>query len=403
MEVSRHSGSCGCHFSLHDVGTLQRLLTPGRHQPSLSQVISAKSPSTGTGLSKGEDLGSSRTLEGVLRGRVPSIFTNLCRNSPSDAGHAVKTNVLSSSSASPVSPTGPASSPRPANSPTITPYTLKRTFSHTEQDEPIDLSCKKMRGDIVNSRLNSPSVESRLDSPTVHSFYPATTPSPGARDMNLSGQKGPSLLRNLLCFGKDLETSHFILNSDDATFTNGNGRRSVPTDDSFSEGLCRQQHTNSSSPIPPRSHGRFTPQDDVCVRNSAGTANPLTKVTLAKKNMLPVSARVSDWLVKIIRFAKSIPEFMSLLHNDKLALILNSWARLLLLYMAENNFQFAVTPDSAAPSPPVQCPESTTHQESPTMKSVESVQSFIRKCQNMGTDSKEYAFLRMAVLFNAGK
>jgi hypothetical protein len=125
-----------------------------------------------------------------------------------------------------------------------------------------------------------------------------------------------------------------------------------------------------------------------------------TRVTLAKKNLFPVSARVSDWLVKMVRFAKSIPEFSSLSHNDKVTLILNSWSRLLLLYMAESNFQFAVTPHrvndtavgDAAPS-----------QDEPTMKSVEGVQTFIKKCQQMAVDVKEYEFLRMLVLFNASK
>lgn len=73
----------------------------------------------------------------------------------------------------------------------------------------------------------------------------------------------------------------------------------------------------------------------------------------------------------------------------------------MLLYMAESNFQFAVTPipvmennstDSSNPS-----------QDEPTMKSVDAVQTFIKKCQQMAVDGKEYEFLRMLVLFNAGE
>lgn len=117
--------------------------------------------------------------------------------------------------------------------------------------------------------------------------------------------------------------------------------------------------------------------------------------------MFPVSARVSDWLVKVVQFAKSIPEFLALDHNDKVTLILNSWSRLLLLYMAESNFQFAVTPLQSEPEPPEL--DGGPSPDEPTMKSVEGVQTFIRKCQHMGVENKEYAFLRMLVLFNSGE
>lgn len=123
-----------------------------------------------------------------------------------------------------------------------------------------------------------------------------------------------------------------------------------------------------------------------------------TRVTLAKKNMFPIASRVSDWLVKIIKFSKSIPEFATLSHNDKMTLLLNSWTRLLLLYMAEQDFEFAVTPLPIEK----QTPDVTPAPDEPTMKSVENIQSFIKKCNSMCLDQKEYALLRMAVLFNAG-
>ncbi|KAK6176194.1 hypothetical protein SNE40_014523 [Patella caerulea] len=167
----------------------------------------------------------------------------------------------------------------------------------------------------------------------------------------LSDHQGEfSMLRNLLSVGK---SSHELLDS----------RCDTPEEDSF-----HKQYSGSS------------------------------RVTLAKKNMLPVSARVSDWLVKVIQFAKSVPEFCNLSHNDKITLILNSWSRLLLLFMAEHNFQFAVTP---LPSSPVQSVEPASPDE-PSMKSVESIQTFIRKCQHLNIDSEEYGFLRLLVLFNSG-
>lgn len=135
---------------------------------------------------------------------------------------------------------------------------------------------------------------------------------------------------------------------------------------------------------------------DFCYRQPVSGS---TRVTLAKKNMFPVCSRVSDWLVKVVNFAKSIPEFINLSHNDKVTLILNSWSRLLLIYMAESNFQFAVTPICNIND--LDLSDSPASDE-PTMKGVEGVQTFIRKCQHMGVEGKEYAFLRMLVLFNAG-
>nr|UJP31523.1 putative steroidogenic factor 1 [Macoploma tenta] len=123
-----------------------------------------------------------------------------------------------------------------------------------------------------------------------------------------------------------------------------------------------------------------------------------TRVTLAKKMIHPITSRVSDWLVKIVQFAKSIPEFSSLSHNDKVTLVINSWTRILLLLMAENEFEFAVTPLPADRD----SSDVTPSADEPTMKSVESLQSFIKKCKNMSLDQKEYALLRMAVLFNSG-
>lgn len=124
-----------------------------------------------------------------------------------------------------------------------------------------------------------------------------------------------------------------------------------------------------------------------------------TRVTLAKKMVYPITSRVSDWLVKIVQFSKSIPEFQTMSQNDKMTLLLSSWTRMLLLLMAENDYEFAVTPlhsDQRVAS------DVTPSQDEPTMKSVEGIQSFIKKCRNMGMDQKEYALMRMAVLFNSG-
>ncbi|KAL4221276.1 DNA hairpin binding [Mactra antiquata] len=145
-------------------------------------------------------------------------------------------------------------------------------------------------------------------------------------------------------------------------------------------------------------NGRDSPGSDIYRPDIPVTGT--TRVTLAKKMVYPITSRVSDWLVKIVQFSKSIPEFYTMSQNDKMTLLLNSWTRMLLLLMAENDYEFAVTP--------LHCDQKsdevdgTPSQEEPTMKSVEGIQTFIRKCKNMHMDQKEYALLRMAVLFNSG-
>ncbi|XP_045163589.2 uncharacterized protein LOC123527919 [Mercenaria mercenaria] len=143
--------------------------------------------------------------------------------------------------------------------------------------------------------------------------------------------------------------------------------------------------------------GRDSPGSDVFRPDIPVTGS--TRVTLAKKMVYPITSRVSDWLVKIVQFSKSIPEFQSMSQNDKMTLLLNSWTRMLLLLMAENDCEFAVTPLHRDEK---QSDDVTPCQDEPTMKSVEGIQSFTRKCKNMGMDQKEYALMRMAVLFNSG-
>nr|KAG5704776.1 hypothetical protein BaRGS_015159 [Batillaria attramentaria] len=225
------------------------------------------------------------------------------------------------------------------------------------QTEPIDLSVK---------RPASASSDTSLSAPSPASFHHTFPPSP-AED-HQGHQSEFSLLRNLLSVGKASSSSSASSAFSSPSTSNSDRSCDSPCSDS------------GSSPA----------------RHLCGS----TRVTLAKKNMYPVSARVSDWLVKVVQFAKSIPEFMSLDHNDKVTLVLNSWSRLLLLYMAESNFQFVVTPTHSEPQPSEM--EGGPSPDEPTMKSVEGVQTFIRKCQHMGVEAKEYAFLRMLVLFNSG-
>ncbi|XP_005110472.1 serine-rich adhesin for platelets [Aplysia californica] len=355
------------------------------------------------------------TLQSVLRGEIPPAYSHLANSSASSSSSLS----ASSSSESPSSVhhsapmdfdslphplLHPAPSPCPSHHSSLSYSPRPQSHeSHASQDsvsdmqtEPMDLSCKKPSRkrtavsafmDVASSnsdsscsstgilssslpakfstlRASSSELLSSSSSPSVTSMH-SFPPSPG------EGQHGEefSLLRNLLSVGK-----HHL---SPAGSSSGSLSSSTPNLSS-SDRTCDSPASDSFPRTPVTSN---------------------TRVTLAKKNLFPVSARVSDWLVKMVRFAKSIPEFSSLCHNDKVTLILNSWSRLLLLYMAESNFQFAVTPIPVLDSTTV---ESGPSQVEPTMKSVEAVQTFIKKCQQMAVDGKEYEFLRMLVLFNAG-
>ena len=181
-------------------------------------------------------------------------------------------------------------------------------------------------------------------------------------------------------------------------------------------GAATSTNTTTSSTT---THSAMTPagRNSPCrtTATNANSCSTASAVTLAKKNLLPVSARVLDWLLRIVRFARALPQFATLSHHDKVTLLLNSWPRILLLYMAETDFEFAVT---AAPRGGATGDESNANNSSakpmstdspsldcgvPTMSSVEDIQRFIRKSQTLNLDSTEYEYMRMATLFHRGE
>jgi len=162
---------------------------------------------------------------------------------------------------------------------------------------------------------------------------------------------------------------------------------------------------------------------------AAGRLHPRQRVTLAKKNLLPVKARISDLLNKSVEFACQLQCFNVLPLADQRSLLVNAAPRLLLLEMARSNVQFAVTAVhgsgsqlaeegemSAVPAgdpgmvkdPVTQSSSSSTTSqdaavELPTQQFVESVQNFVRKCQSFGISTEEYFYMRMIALFQLGR
>ncbi|GAB1606077.1 putative uncharacterized protein DDB_G0288537 [Argonauta hians] len=245
--------------------------------------------------------------------------------------------------------------------------------SHQEEQQSPWQHVLQTQTQSQQSLQNSDSYQSGIDN----------RPSPPLQNQCLNQAKnGHSLLRDLLSCGRkdskeSKKTSHSSSSSDFSSISSL--LNSSLTDDDCSTSQDKEAKIE------------YDGSKDYSLSSTA-------RVTLAKKNLLPISARVTEWLYKMVKFAKEIPQFMKLPNNDRLTLILNSWTRMLLMHMAENNFQFAVTPLPSSPARDNEVPAS----DEPTMKSVESIQSIIRKCQYMNLDSSEYKYLRMLVLFNAG-
>jgi len=142
--------------------------------------------------------------------------------------------------------------------------------------------------------------------------------------------------------------------------------------------------------------------NSVTVPRAASMFRPLPRqcVQLAKKNHLPIIARISNRLNKVIEFAKSLPEFTSMSPTDQVTLLVASCPRLLLLYMAEMNLQFAVTPIHVDETRSAQAAVSGVIL--PTVQFVDSIQTFIRKCQCINVSPNEYFYMRMISLFHTG-
>ena len=257
----------------------------------------------------------------------------------------------------------------------VTPPSQRKRKYDNIQTSPMDLSCKKT--------CTNPS---RWPCSTVSVAPSVTSPTTSVEDAG-----HPSIFKAILC-GHHADVDRLV-NSGAATSTN----------------------TTTSSTT---THSAMTPagRNSPCrtTANNANSCSTASAVTLAKKNLLPVSARVLDWLLRIVRFARALPQFATLSHHDKVTLLLNSWPRILLLYMAETDFEFAVTAaprggatgeksNSNSSAKPMSTDSPSLDCGVPTMSSVEDIQRFIRKSQTLNLDSTEYEYMRMATLFHRGE
>ncbi|MBN3279654.1 NR0B1 protein, partial [Polyodon spathula] len=113
-------------------------------------------------------------------------------------------------------------------------------------------------------------------------------------------------------------------------------------------------------------------------------------------------------LVKTLKFMKNLPCFQELPVHDQLALVRSCWAPLLLLGLAQDRVDFETT---ETPKPSMlqriltsgQDKPGDTHRQNDEQLStteIQGIKAFLEKCWALDISTKEYAYLKGAVLFN---
>jgi len=222
---------------------------------------------------------------------------------------------------------------------------------------PIDLTCKRKKSDATSTSLNCLSIY-------------------GAGEALNGSQLGQTKVN----FEKDYEDQSIL--------------KSVLV------GIARKRsHTLS---VCSRQHFKNSAQEAPCTGLSLRQ-----RVTLAKRNLGPVMRRISEHLNGITQFLCLLPDFMKLTTSDQRTLISDSVHRLLMIYMAEGNQQFVVTPirdeeDASAAAAAAAAAEGAFAVEEPTMQFTEAVLNYISKCQAMNISTREYSYMKIITLFHTG-
>lgn len=119
-------------------------------------------------------------------------------------------------------------------------------------------------------------------------------------------------------------------------------------------------------------------------------------------------------LVKTLRFVKNVPCFRELPEDDQLTLIRSGWAPLLVLGLAQDRVDFETT-ETVEPSMLQRILTGLPDRQSEVLGcqgrggagvsvlDIEAIKAFLKKCWSVDISTKEYAYLKGAVLFNPGK
>lgn len=122
-------------------------------------------------------------------------------------------------------------------------------------------------------------------------------------------------------------------------------------------------------------------------------------------------------LVKTLRFVKNVPCFRELPDDDQLMLIRSGWAPLLVLGLAQDRVDFETTETvepsmlqrilTGAPERQGEAHGCQSRGQGPaggvSVLDIEAIKAFLKKCWSVDISTKEYAYLKGAVLFNPGR
>ncbi|TNN04380.1 hypothetical protein fugu_001409 [Takifugu bimaculatus] len=144
------------------------------------------------------------------------------------------------------------------------------------------------------------------------------------------------------------------------------------------------------------------------------TLSPAPMTTFSRDPPTVTCKAASAVLVKTLRFVKNVPCFRELPEDDQLALIRSGWAPLLVLGLAQDRVDFETT-ETVEPSmlqriltgsPEGRNQALGCHSRTAAGVSVldiEAIKAFLKKCWSVDISTKEYAYLKGAVLFNPGR
>ncbi|XP_013888414.1 nuclear receptor subfamily 0 group B member 1 [Austrofundulus limnaeus] len=170
--------------------------------------------------------------------------------------------------------------------------------------------------------------------------------------------------------------------------------------------LLLQKTPTSSSSAPPASlqELRQQQQQQPCSCGSTRRRGVLRSPQVTCK-------AASAVLVKTLRFVKNVPCFRELPEDDQLLLIRSGWAPLLVLGLAQDRVDFETT-ETVEPSMLQRIltglPERQSNAPSGQSRAavgvsvvdIEAIKGFLKKCWSVDISTKEYAYLKGAVLFN---
>ncbi|XP_038047367.1 nuclear receptor subfamily 0 group B member 1-like [Patiria miniata] len=149
---------------------------------------------------------------------------------------------------------------------------------------------------------------------------------------------------------------------------------------------------------------------------------PPTVITLKHHEI--ICQQAAQLLLKTVDFVRNLPSCQRLCPHDRITLFQHCWAELLVLMMTQYRFHFETEDvdfdfgmDSSSSSSGSGDSQTCHHchghtsenmllrclvalQGIPTQSDIHMMECFFSKCELMGLDDKEYAYLKMTILFN---